>query len=207
MENMKVFGAVMPATLLLLLIFANFSSAAAQGDSIYKLPAGTKMSLKLDAEINSRVSSVNDTFVAVLTKAVVIRETTVLAKGAIVEGRIANAERAAIGGKAGRIEVTFEWLRLAHDQRRRIDGRMLTAISGKSSRRFLAFGILGGAIAGTAIGASSKSAANAAIGGGIGLGAGAAIGFARRGHEARLAKNEEFEIELKSEVVLPVLDY
>lgn len=202
---MKVFALASPAALLLL-IFANFSFIQAQ-DSIYRLPAGTRMMLKLDAEINSKVSSVNDTFVAILTRPVVIRGTTVLAKGTVVEGRIAGVERAEIGGKSGRLDVTFEWLRLARDQRRKIDGKLLSPIPVKSSSRLTTLSILGGALIGGAIGATGRSPAKAAAGVVIGGGTGAVIGLARRGKEARMGTDEEFEIELKAEVVLPVLDY
>ena len=45
-----------------------------QSDSIYRLPAGTRISLEVDAEVNSRVSSVNDTFLATVAKPVVVRD-------------------------------------------------------------------------------------------------------------------------------------
>jgi hypothetical protein len=212
-QSMKVFVAYTPAALLLLLIFANFSFVNAQADgrdirdSIYRIPAGTRMKLKLDAEINSRVSSVNDTFVATLTEPVMIREVAVLPKGTIVEGRVVTSQPAGLGIKPGTLDVTFEILRLAGDETRQIDGRMLGTTSVKSSRRFAAFSILGGAIGGAAIGAASKSTARSLIGAGVGGGAGAAIALSRRGNEARIAKDEEFEIELKREVILPVLDH
>lgn len=204
---MKVFGALTPAATLLLLIFANYSSANAQPGSIYRLPAGIRMTLKLDAELSSRVSSVNDTFVAVLTKPVFVRDTIVLAKGTVVEGRVASVERAAHGGKAGRLDVTFEWLRLSKDQARKIDAALVNAISVRSSGRFRTLSIFAGAIVGGAVGAVTKSPTNAVIGAGVGGGAGAVIGLAKQGREARIAKDEEFEIELKGEVILPVLDY
>jgi len=69
-----------------LLIFAAFSTAAAQPESIYRLAAGTRITLKLDAEINSQVSGVNDTFIATLARPVIVRDTVVLPAGTTVAG-------------------------------------------------------------------------------------------------------------------------
>lgn len=110
---MKIFTYVVKASILLLLIFANYSFSAAQTDSIYRIAAGTRISLKLDAEINSRVSIVNDTFTAIVTKPVIVRDSVVLPAGSIVEGRVASVSRAAGGGKGGKLDVVFEWLKLS----------------------------------------------------------------------------------------------
>ena len=194
-------------TELLLLIFANYSFSAAQTDSIYRIPAGTHIYLKLDAEINSRVSSINDTFTAIVTKAVMVRDTVALPAGSIVEGRVASVSRAAGGGKGGKLDVVFEWLKLSADTRRNIDGVLFKKLSANSSQTFNALSIVGGAAAGAGIGAAAKSGVGALIGAGVGAGIGTGIALFHKGKEVRIPKNEEFEIELKKEVVLPVLDY
>jgi hypothetical protein len=206
-KYMRVFGAMTPAAVLLLLIFGNFSSTRAQADSIYRLPAGTRLTVKLDAELSSAVSSVNDTFLAVVTKPVIVRDTVVLTRGTLLEGRVERVEPAGYGGKAGRLDVRFEWLRLPRDQSRKIEAERVNVAAIKSSRRFMTLTAIGGAIIGTAAGAATKAPINAVIGAGVGGGAGAVIGLAKRGREAKIAKDEEFEIELRAEVTLPVLDY
>jgi len=45
------------------------------------------------------------------------------------------------------------------------------------------------------------------IGAGIGGGVGTAVALLRKGKDVRIRKGEEFEIELRKEVMLPVLDY
>lgn len=204
---MNVFASIARAAILSILIFANFVFAYAQGDSIYRLPAGTRISLKLDAEINSSVSTVNDTFTAVVTKPVLIRDTVVLPVGTVVEGRVASVTPAAGLGKSGKLDVVFEWLRLVPETRRNIDGVLINKLSVSSSQTFTALSILGGGAAGAALGGATKSGTGALIGAGVGAGIGSGIAFFRKGKEARIRKNEEFEIELKKEVVLPVLDY
>lgn len=204
---MKVFATVGKTAILSVLIFANFSIASAQADSIYRLPAGTRIRVKLDAEINSRVSSVNDTFLATVVRPVTVRDVIVLPAGSTIEGRVASVSRAAGGGKGGKLDVVFEWLKLSTETRRNIDGVLINNLSAESSQTFTAVSIVGGTAAGAGIGAASRSGIGTLIGAGIGAGIGTGIVLLRKGKEVRIRKDEEFEIELKKEVVLPVLDY
>ena len=56
-------------------------------------------------------------------------------------------------------------------------------------------------------GAVSKANNGALIGAGVGAGAGTAVALLRKGKDVRIRDGEEFEIVLKKEIVLPVLDY
>jgi len=186
-----------------LLIFA--SPGFGQPDSIYRVPAGTRIRLKLDVEINSKVSSVGDTFLAVVAEPVKIRDVVAIPVGALIEGRVTEVSRAGSGGHSGAIKTKFETLKLSNESRR-IDGEMITDIRPESNRTLKLVGIFGGVIAGTAIGAASGSLNGALIGAGIGGGAGTAIGLLSKGKDLRIRQGEVFEIELKKEVLLPVLD-
>ncbi|MBK6724918.1 MAG: hypothetical protein IPG58_17135 [Acidobacteria bacterium] len=85
---------------LAVLIFVNSTLVLrAQDDSIYRLPAGTKISLRMDAEINSRVASVNDTFLAYVTKPVKRRDVVVVPQEAVVEGRVTKVSPASGGSE------------------------------------------------------------------------------------------------------------
>ena len=56
------------------LIFLNFSSLTAQPErSIYELPAGTRISVRMDTEINSKANRVGDTFIVRVVEPVVNR--------------------------------------------------------------------------------------------------------------------------------------
>jgi len=72
---------------------------------------------------------------------------------------------------------------------------------------FTALSIIGGLAAGTAIGAVTNGGTGALIGAAIGGGAGTAVAMLKKGKDQRIKKGNEFEIELKKEIVLPVLDY
>lgn len=189
-----------------ILLFVSFSVIKAQ-DSIYELPSGTKMRLKMDNEINSKVSSVNDTFTATLIKPLIVRETTVLPVGTIVEGRVVKVERAAGGGGSGSLAVKFETIKLTGGAKREIDGDLTNVLKAEKSTKFNVLTIIGGAGIGAIIGAVFKSGSGAGIGAAAGAGAGTIVALVRKGRDVRIKTGEEFEIELKKNVTLPVLDY
>ncbi len=200
------FAAVNKLVVLSLLIFANTSFIFGQPESIYRLPVGTRITVKLDAEINSKVSSVNDTFLATVSKPVMVQETVMLPIGTMIEGRVSDVERTAAGGQDGNLDVIFETLKISKEFRR-IEGYMVTPLVAESARTFNILSILGGIAAGTALGAASKASNGALIGAAAGAGAGTGIALLRKGKDVRIRKGVEFEIKLKKEVMLPVLDY
>ena len=188
---------------LAVLIFAN--STWPQTDTIYRLPVGTRIRLRMDAEINSKVSSVDDTFIAFVAKPVTNRGTIVVPEGSVVEGRVTQISRAAGGSQGGQLEVILETLSL-QSGKRSIEGVPTEQFRRGSSNKFTVLSILGGTAAGALLG-TSQSTSGALIGAGIGAGIGTGVAMMRKGKEFRLRKGEEFEIELRKEVLLPVLDY
>ncbi len=190
-----------------LLIFATITTAAAQSDSIYRLAAGTRITLKLDAEINSQVSSVNDTFLATLAKPLIVRDTVVLPAGTTVEGRVTAVRPASAGGKGGRLELAFQTLKLGRDIERKIEAELVNKLAARSSSTFNTLAIIGGAAAGALIGAVSGSGRGVLIGAGIGAGAGSGAVLVKKGDAVGIRKGDEFDIVLKRDVTLPVLDY
>ena len=191
-----------------ILLFANFYSAQAQTEnSIYQLQAGTKIRVKMDNEINSAVSGVNDTFTTTISEPVVVRESVVLPIGAVIEGRITKVIRSSVGGKSGHLTVAFERLILANGEKRDIDGVLVDELEAETTQTANVLTILGGTAIGGILGGVSKSDNGALIGAGIGAGAGTAIAFLRKGKNVRIKADEEFEIKLTKDVILPVQDY
>jgi hypothetical protein len=197
-----------PTKILLLsvLIFANSIFSFAQPDSIYRLPVGTRIVLKLDVDLSSGVSSVDDTFLATIAKPVVVRDATVLPVGTLIEGRVAAVERAAGGGQSGSLDIVFETLKLPGEIRR-IEGFMVTPPVERPSRTVAFLSVIGGLAAGAALGSATRTSNGALIGGAVGAAAGTGIALAHKGRDVRIKKDQEFEIELKKEVLLPVADY
>lgn len=176
-------------------------------DSIYTLPVGTRIRVKMDNEINSKISSVNDTFTVTISSPVVVRDVEMLAVGTVIEGKIFDV-KAASTGKNGSFDVRFETLRLGNKLRRDIDASLVTAVvAPKSSPLFNTLAIIGGTAIGAIFGNIAKNGSGALIGAGIGAGAGTSIVLLKKGKEVRIKANEEFEIRLNREVILPAEDF
>lgn len=203
---MGIVDSLLRGAILSLLIFGNFSVASAQRDSIYVLPAGTRMKLMLDTELSSKFSSKNDTFVASVVRPLVIRDVVVLPAGTLIDGRVTSATAAAGGGKNGRLELSFVNIRSSDDVGRQIEAELVNKLEVKKESIGV-LSVIGGAGLGALFGSISGSGRGALIGGVIGAGVGSGIALTRKGKDVGLMKNVEFEIELKKEVVLPVLDY
>ena len=198
-----------PATRIFTPIFLLFAfSVVIEAQSIYELPAGTKIRVQMDNEINSKVSSVDDTFTTVIAEPVVIREAVVLPVGTIIEGRVMRVKRASYAGQNGEMEVKFETLRLVDEKKREIEGNLVNPLKAEQSsqaRNILT--VFGGAAIGEAVGAVSKAKSGALIGAGIGAGVGTAAVYLQKGKDVRIKADEKFEIELTRNVILPVQDF
>jgi hypothetical protein len=190
------------------LLFVITISVNAQTDSsIYQLQVGTRIRVRMDNEINSKVSSENDTFTAKLSEPLKVRESIVLPIGTIIEGRVTKVRRAALGGKSGSLEVSFESLRSLDGVKQKIEGALVKRLTAESSSTATVLTIVGGTALGGIIGAVSKAQNGVLTGAGIGAGAGTGIAFLRKGKDVKIKTDEEFEIELTKDVTLPVEDY
>ncbi len=189
------------------LIFLSFIAIYAQPDSIYRLPAGTKIVVQMDNEINSRVSGINDTFTATISEPVRVRDSVILPIGTVVEGRVLKVKRASAGGRNGNLSVSFETLRFADGEKRQIEGVLVNELKAETSQTTNLLTIIGGTAIGGIVGAVSQSDNGLLIGAGLGAGAGTGIAFLKKGREVRIKADQMFEIELTKNVTLPVLDF
>lgn len=204
---MNFFANATKLALPVLLLFANSSFISGQTDSIYRLPAGTRIKLRMDVEINSKVSSVNDTFTAVVEKPLMVRDTIVLPAGTTFEGRVVSVSRASPGGQNGNLGIVIDKLRIGTDIRRSLDAVIVTKFKVDSTPTLDALSVIGSTAVGALIGYAAKAGTGAFIGAGIGAGVGTGTLLIRKGKELRIREDQIFEIELKSDVVMPVLDY
>jgi hypothetical protein len=198
-ETTKVFA-------FLFLFFANFSLVSAQ-DSIYRLEPGTKIRVSMDSEINSEVSSVDDTFTTTLDEPFKVRETIVLPVGTVIEGRVIKVQPASFSGKGGRLTVRFETIRFANGEKRELEGVLANELKADSQQNANLLTVIGGTALGALIGGASKSGTGAMIGAGLGAGLGLGAVALRKGKEMRIRRDEKFEVELTSRLNLPVQDY
>ncbi|MCZ2390084.1 MAG: hypothetical protein LC113_03280 [Acidobacteria bacterium] len=189
------------------LIFASAGFLYAQPDSLYRLPAGTKIKLKLDAELRTGVSSVGDTFVARVAEPIRRSDEVVLPEGTAFEGRITIAEKAKTGGRDGELAFAIEQMLIGDDIRRSVSTKVLTRFSAESSQMLRAASIVGGTAVGALIGYAAGDSSGALLGAGIGAGVSTGTAVLQRGREVRIKKGQTFVIELKEDLILPVLDY
>lgn len=196
------------ATKIFALSFLLFSfSALTKSQSIYELEAGTKIRVQMDNEINSEVSSVNDTFTTVVAEPVIVRDAVVLPAGTVIEGRVTKVTRAEVGGKKGEMEVKFEIIRFTDGAKRDIEGVLVDKLEAESSSKTGIFSAIAGTAFGALIGAVSKADNGALIGAGVGAGVGTSVALLQKGKNVRIKSDEKFEIKLTRNVTLPVKDF
>lgn len=184
------------------------SNAVVNAQNNYELPSGTKFRVRMDNEINSKVSSKNDTFTATIFEPVRISETVVLPIGTVIEGRITKVRRASAGKKNGEMEVRFETMRFTEGEKREIAGVLVNPLKAESSSPTASvLTVVGGTALGALLGAASKADNGALIGAGIGAGAGGAIVYLKKGKDVKIEADEKFEIEITKNVILPVKDF
>ena len=197
-----------PATKIFAISFLLFSSLVlTKAQSIYELEAGTKIRVQMDNEINSEVSSVDDTFTTVVDEPVVVRDVVVLPAGTVIEGRVTKVTRAEIGGKKGGMEVKFEKIRFADGVKRDIEGVLVNDLKAASSFKTGILSVIAGTAFGALIGAVSKADNGTLIGAGAGAGAGTSVALLQKGKDVRIKSDEKFEIKLTKNVTLPVKDF
>ena len=198
--NTKVFAVVT-------LIFLNTLSAAAQAAPVNVLPEGTRIRVRMDTEVNSKVASEGDTFLVRTAEPVRNRGVMVLPGGAVIEARITAARHAAIGGSDGMLEIRFERLRIGREDTIPMNAVLAAPLKKEPRSLFNLVAIAGGTMAGALIGSASDAPNGIAIGALVGAGAGTGTVLLRKGRDVRIKTDEEFDIELKRELVLPTSDF
>lgn len=189
------------------LIFLNTLSAAAQQLPVNVLPDGTRIRVRMDTEVNSKAASAGDTFLVRTVEPVRNRGVVVLPKGAVIEARITAARDAAVGNADGMMDVRFERLRLGPEDKIPMNAVLAEPLKKRSRGVFNAITIAAATAAGALIGTLVNGTKTAAVGALIGAGAGTGGVLLRRGQEVRIKTDEEFEIELTRELVLPTTLY
>ena len=176
--------------------------------SIYTVPKGTNIKVKMDNEINSKVSNVNDTFTVTVEKPVLVREVVIIPIGTVIEGKILESRAAASGKVNGFLDVRFESFQMPNDAKRPLEANLVNQnLLENKSNAFTAISILGGSAIGAILGVVTGNSKGAIIGAGVGAGAGTAVASLRKGKEARIKADAEFEIRLNQDLTVPARDF
>lgn len=96
---------------------------------------------------------------------------------------------------------------IGDDIRRSVSTRVLTKFGADSSRLLRTASIVGGTAVGALIGYAAGDSSGALLGAGIGAGVSTGTAVLQRGQDVRIKKDQTFLIELKEDLILPVLDY
>lgn len=163
--------------------------------------AGTALRVRTTSRISTESHKTGDTFAASLEEPLASEDWVVAPKGAMVEGRILNAD------KGGRVKGTAQ-LEIALDRLQTADGRSISlstksvTVEAKSTEGKDAAKIAIGTGVGAVIGAIAGGKKGAAIGAATGAGAGTATVLATRGDAAEIAAESLLSFELSSPLTI-----
>lgn len=201
--------AVFAAQVLLIFAFSgqHYSQDPAPNRRFYGIPAGTEITVKMDNEINSRSSRVDDTFTVTVSEPVEVDGAVVLPTGSVIEGRVTSVRKAAAGRKDGSLGIIFETLILGNDKSRPIEGVIEREDEEPETHAADILTVIGGTAAGTVLGTTLGSKSGTLLGSAVGGGAGIGMVLLKKGSEFRIRADEEFRVRLTRSVELPAIGY
>ncbi|MGB6691265.1 MAG: hypothetical protein WBE76_25810 [Terracidiphilus sp.] len=165
------------------------------------IPAGTRVYVRTIDAIDSSESLVGDRFQASLEEPLTLEGNEVVAKDAIVYGRLTESKES--GTFAGRSQLRLELTGIA------VNGKMVPVVTGeyevtgKSRGASTARRTVGGAALGAIIGAAADGGEGAAIGAGIGAGAGAGSEIITGGDQVKVPSETLLDFTLQQDVSIP----
>lgn len=178
------------------------TAAPAPSQTGVRVPAGTRLVVRMIDSVNSKTDHVGDTFTASLEQPLDVNGTVVAQKSARVFGRLEQVK------SAGKIKGQSE-LRLALTEIE-INGSThpITTgsyeVRGKSRGKNTAKKVGIGAAIGGAIGAIAGGGKGAAIGAGVGAGAGTAAQVLTHGQQINVPSETVLDFTIQQSVRLPV---
>jgi hypothetical protein len=165
------------------------------------IPAGTLISVRTTEAIDSADSLVGDPFQAALEEPLMLEGNVVVAKDALVYGRLTQAKES--GTFAGRSQLRLELTGIV------VNGKMVPVVTGeykvtgKSRGASTAKRTAGGAAIGAIIGAVADGGEGAAIGAGVGATAGAGSEIITGGAQVKVPSETLLDFTLQQDVSIP----
>lgn len=188
----------------------------AASNAAFTVPTGTRVRVRMNESLNSKVSQAGDRFTVTVREPVYASNgALVIPVGSSITGKVDSVKPAVKGGKVGEIDVSFIELSLPNGTKRTISGSLteLVADDAKSDAEGTARGdkmkhrkvifIGGGAGGGALLGAAIGGGKGALIGGAIGAGAGLLGELFTKGEDVQVKSGTEFGIYLNRGISLP----
>ena len=149
------------------------------------IPAGTSISVRLNATLNSEKNVVGDTFSAVLDAPLMVNDIVLAERGASVEGKVVEVERSGRVKGLGRLTIGLTKIQLSDGQRVEVTTDPWER-EAESTRTTDAVKVGVMTAIGAAIGAITGGGKGAAVGAGTGAGAGTGVVLATKGKAAQI---------------------
>lgn len=185
-------------------VHAEAAPAAARAARWVTIPAGTTLRLRVDRAFGSDISRVEDPVAATLVRAVVVDRRTVLPRGSVASGYVADATRPGKVKGRGRVAVRFTRITPAgDDDRYTMRTRSWVAVAPATKKKdALTIGLP--AAGGAAIGALIDGKKGAGIGALAGGGAGTAVVLTTRGKDVRVNRGATLAVRLSEPLTVRV---
>lgn len=168
---------------------------------VVTIPAGERLSVRIDNTLSSARNRADDTFFATLDEQLIVDGLIVADTGARLQGRIVEARQA--GRLKGVAHLAFELTHLDTDDGQRVEIRTsVFSMDGRRTRGKDLKKVAMGAGAGAILGAIFGGGKGAAIGAASGAGAGAGTAAATRGEPAVIEPETRLEFRLTNGVTI-----
>ncbi len=165
------------------------------------IPAGTLLSVRLAETLSSEKNQPGDTFPATLDQPLIVESLVLAERGARLEGRVLEVERAGRVRGLASMKIHLTCLHTSDGQVVEIHTEPF-GVTAETSKADDAKKIGVGAAIGAAIGAIAGGGKGAAIGAGVGGAAGTGTVMATRGKPAVLANETRLSFRLREPVTL-----
>jgi len=153
--------------------------------SAQTVPAGTRITVRTDSQINSASAHVGQSFDANLTRDLVVDHETIAKAGAPAKGKVTHVKSSGRLHAPGQVTIRLTSIQLANGKTLPISTSSFHA-KGKSHTKSNVTKIGGGAAAGALIGGLAGGGKGALIGTAVGAGAGTGVAAATGKEEAMI---------------------
>jgi hypothetical protein len=162
------------------------------------IPSGTIVAIRLQDPLDTAVNKPGDSFRGLLEKDLVIDGSVVAPRGAVLVGKLPQAERS--GRVEGRAQMTLELTQIRIGEQSYPIQTNILSFQAESTMKSDAAKVGIGAGLGAVIGAIAGGGKGAAIGAAVGGGAGGATVMATRGKELKFDAEHRFNFTIQRDV-------
>lgn len=178
------------------------TSAQASSQNTVRVPAGTRLVVRMISSVNSKTNHVGETFTASLEEPLQVNGTVVAPKGTRVYGKLEQVKSAGKITGQSELRLALTGIEINGASRPIVTGSY--DVHGESRGKNTAKKVGIGAAIGGVIGAIAGGGKGAAIGAGVGAGAGTAAQVLTHGQQVNVPSETVLDFTISQPVMLPV---